>query len=88
MYTHEHYMLRALELAQRAEGYTYPNPLVGCVIVHQGRIIGEGYHRKAGENHEFVAWYLQIDVLEVVLPGSLYGYFFLHNDKIAAKSTA
>ena len=51
MYTHEHYMLRALELAQRAEGYTYPNPLVGCVIVHQGRIIGEGYHRKAGENH-------------------------------------
>lgn len=45
------YLNRCIELAKKAEGYTYPNPLVGSVIVHQGKIIGEGYHRKAGEPH-------------------------------------
>jgi diaminohydroxyphosphoribosylaminopyrimidine deaminase/5-amino-6-(5-phosphoribosylamino)uracil reductase len=45
------FMSRCLELASRAEGLTYPNPLVGCVIVHNGLIIGEGYHKKAGEDH-------------------------------------
>lgn len=44
-------MRRCLELAAKGLGYTYPNPLVGSVIVHEGRIIGEGYHRKAGEAH-------------------------------------
>lgn len=47
----EVYIKRAIELAEKALGRTYPNPLVGSVIVHNGRIIGEGYHRKAGENH-------------------------------------
>jgi diaminohydroxyphosphoribosylaminopyrimidine deaminase / 5-amino-6-(5-phosphoribosylamino)uracil reductase len=42
---------RCLELASRAEGNTYPNPLVGSVIVHEGLIIGEGFHRKAGGPH-------------------------------------
>ncbi len=42
---------RCLELASKSEGRTYPNPLVGSVIVHNGRIIGEGYHLKAGEPH-------------------------------------
>lgn len=45
------FMQRCLDLAVKAEGNTYPNPLVGSVIVHNGRIIGEGYHRKAGESH-------------------------------------
>jgi len=45
------YMRRCLELAARAEGLTYPNPMVGAVIVHKGKIIGEGYHLKAGEPH-------------------------------------
>ena len=45
------YMRRCLDLALKAEGRTYPNPLVGSVIVHEGRIIGEGYHLKAGEPH-------------------------------------
>ncbi|RZJ39913.1 MAG: bifunctional diaminohydroxyphosphoribosylaminopyrimidine deaminase/5-amino-6-(5-phosphoribosylamino)uracil reductase RibD [Chryseobacterium sp.] len=40
-----------MELAKKALGNTYPNPLVGSVIVHEGKIIGEGYHQKAGENH-------------------------------------
>ena len=47
----EKYMQRCLQLAQLAEGKTYPNPMVGSVIVHKGKIIGEGYHRKAGEPH-------------------------------------
>ncbi len=44
-------MQRCLELAANGLGTTYPNPLVGCVVVHKGRIIGEGWHRKAGEPH-------------------------------------
>lgn len=47
----EIYINRCIELANKALGKTYPNPLVGSVIVHNGEIIGEGYHQKAGENH-------------------------------------
>lgn len=45
------YMRRCLELAARAEGLTYPNPMVGAVIVHDGKIIGEGFHIKSGGPH-------------------------------------
>jgi diaminohydroxyphosphoribosylaminopyrimidine deaminase/5-amino-6-(5-phosphoribosylamino)uracil reductase len=45
------FMKRCLELASRAEGLTYPNPLVGSVIVHDGLIVGEGYHLRAGAPH-------------------------------------
>ncbi|MEQ8628986.1 bifunctional diaminohydroxyphosphoribosylaminopyrimidine deaminase/5-amino-6-(5-phosphoribosylamino)uracil reductase RibD [Ekhidna sp.] len=45
------YMQRALELAELGRGSVSPNPMVGCVIVHQGKIIGEGYHKKYGEAH-------------------------------------
>ena len=48
---HEFYMSKALELAKLGLGKTNPNPLVGCVIVKDGKIIGEGYHEKAGGNH-------------------------------------
>jgi diaminohydroxyphosphoribosylaminopyrimidine deaminase/5-amino-6-(5-phosphoribosylamino)uracil reductase len=44
-------MKRCLELAQKALGNTYPNPMVGSVIVYNNEIIGEGYHQKAGEPH-------------------------------------
>jgi diaminohydroxyphosphoribosylaminopyrimidine deaminase/5-amino-6-(5-phosphoribosylamino)uracil reductase len=44
-------MRRCLELASKAEGLTYPNPMVGAVIVNKGKIIGEGYHLKAGGPH-------------------------------------
>ncbi len=44
-------MLRCLDLAKKGAGNVSPNPLVGCVIVHQGEIIGEGYHKKYGEAH-------------------------------------
>ena len=45
------YMSRCLYLASKGLGMTYPNPLVGCVIVYKNRIIGEGWHQRAGENH-------------------------------------
>lgn len=45
------YMQRAIELAKQAEGFTNPNPMVGAVIVKDGRIIGEGYHERFGELH-------------------------------------
>lgn len=44
-------MRRALELAKLGMGSVSPNPLVGCVIVHQDRIIGESWHKKFGEAH-------------------------------------
>lgn len=45
------FMRRCLELASCAGGMTYPNPLVGSVVVHDGKIIGEGYHQRAGMPH-------------------------------------
>jgi diaminohydroxyphosphoribosylaminopyrimidine deaminase/5-amino-6-(5-phosphoribosylamino)uracil reductase len=44
-------MKRALALARRGQGYTSPNPAVGAVVVKAGRIVGEGYHRRAGAPH-------------------------------------
>lgn len=45
------YLERALELAERGSANTAPNPPVGAVIVHEGDIVGEGYHHAAGSNH-------------------------------------
>ncbi|MFA7059985.1 MAG: bifunctional diaminohydroxyphosphoribosylaminopyrimidine deaminase/5-amino-6-(5-phosphoribosylamino)uracil reductase RibD [Pedobacter sp.] len=45
------YMKRALTLARKGIGRTAPNPVVGCVIVKDGRIVGEGWHKKAGGHH-------------------------------------
>ena len=47
----EKYMRRAIALAEKGIGWTSPNPLVGAVIVKDGRIIGEGYHERYGELH-------------------------------------
>lgn len=47
----ELYMKRCLELAEMGNGQVSPNPLVGCVIVSGGQIIGEGYHKKYGQAH-------------------------------------
>jgi diaminohydroxyphosphoribosylaminopyrimidine deaminase / 5-amino-6-(5-phosphoribosylamino)uracil reductase len=45
------FMSRALSLAARAQNATDPNPRVGCVLVRDGAIVGEGWHRRAGEAH-------------------------------------
>jgi diaminohydroxyphosphoribosylaminopyrimidine deaminase/5-amino-6-(5-phosphoribosylamino)uracil reductase len=49
--THEIYIKRCIELAKNGLGTTYPNPLVGSVIVYNNKIIGEGWHKKSGEPH-------------------------------------
>ena len=51
MNNHEDYIARCIELAKNGFGTTYPNPMVGSVIVYNGKIIGEGWHQKAGEPH-------------------------------------
>ena len=45
------YMHRCIELAGRAAGHVAPNPMVGAVLVHEGRVIGEGWHERFGEAH-------------------------------------
>jgi diaminohydroxyphosphoribosylaminopyrimidine deaminase/5-amino-6-(5-phosphoribosylamino)uracil reductase len=45
------YMKLALELAAKAKGKTYPNPMVGAVIVKGGKVVGKGYHQRAGKDH-------------------------------------
>ena len=51
MKIHEKYIKRCIELAKNGLGTSYPNPLVGSVIVYNNEIIGEGWHQKAGEPH-------------------------------------
>ena len=46
-----HFMARALTLAARGLGRTHPNPAVGAVVVRNGRVVGEGFHHRAGEPH-------------------------------------
>ncbi len=65
----EKYMRRALDLAARAKGRTSPNPMVGCVIVRDNEIIGEGYHHRAGEPHAEV---LAIEAAGGASPGDTF----------------
>ena len=51
MTTDERYMRRCLQLAQNGQQNAKPNPMVGAVIVADGRIIGEGYHVRCGQGH-------------------------------------
>lgn len=51
MHVEEKFMARCLELARHGVGHTAPNPMVGAVVVHNGVIVGEGYHRCCGEAH-------------------------------------
>ena len=48
---YEKYMRRCFELALKGEGNVFPNPLVGAVIVKDGNVISEGYHKKFGKDH-------------------------------------
>lgn len=63
--TDKKFMRRCVQLACKGTGLTYPNPMVGAVIVHKGRIIGEGYHVRAGEPHA------EINALQRVKQGQL-----------------
>ncbi len=66
------FMLRCLDLASKAEGMTYPNPMVGSVIVHDDKIIGEGYHLKAGGPHAEVIAIESVKNRELLASSTLY----------------
>jgi diaminohydroxyphosphoribosylaminopyrimidine deaminase/5-amino-6-(5-phosphoribosylamino)uracil reductase len=66
------FMQRCLELASKAEGMTYPNPMVGSVIVHEGEIIGEGYHIKAGGPHAEVMAIGSVKNRELLASSTIY----------------
>lgn len=72
MTTDERYMQRCLSLARKAIGYTYPNPLVGSVIIHEGKIIGEGWHAKAGEPHAEVNAIASVKDKDLLKESTLY----------------
>jgi len=65
-------MRRAIELAHKGAGYVAPNPMVGCVIVHQGRIIGEGYHEKFGGPHAEVNAIASVEDPSLLSEATLY----------------
>lgn len=65
-------MSRCIELAKKGLGTTYPNPLVGCVIVHNGHIIGEGWHYKAGEPHAEVNALASVEDTSLLPEATLY----------------
>lgn len=53
------YLRRAIDLAERGRGRTSPNPMVGCVLVRDGQVVGEGWHQRAGEAHAEAAALVQ-----------------------------
>ena len=63
---------RCIELAKKAEGKTYPNPLVGSIIVHNGKIIGEGYHEKSGENHAEINAINSVENIHLLKDSTIY----------------
>ena len=69
---HEIYMQRCIDLAQKASGKTYPNPLVGCVIVHNDEIIGEGFHEKAGQPHAEINAINSVENAEILKESTIY----------------
>jgi len=72
MEINEEYMRRALYLASLGEGHVSPNPMVGCVIVRNGKIIGEGWHRKFGSAHAEVNAVESVKEKEMLRESTLY----------------
>lgn len=70
--TDKTFIKRCIELAKKAEGKTYPNPLVGSIIVHNGKIIGEGYHEKAGENHAEINAINSVENIHLLKDSTIY----------------
>ena len=72
MKVQEKYIKRCIELAKNGLGTTYPNPLVGCVIVFENVIIGEGWHKKSGEAHAEVIAIESVRNKELLSASTLY----------------
>ncbi len=66
------FMQQCLTLALKGSGYVAPNPMVGCVIVHENKIIGEGYHQKFGEAHAEVNAINSVQNKELLRSSALY----------------
>ena len=69
---HDYYMRRCLQLAQNGFGYVAPNPLVGCVIVCNESVIGEGFHREFGKPHAEVNAINSVKDHSLLLKSTLY----------------
>jgi diaminohydroxyphosphoribosylaminopyrimidine deaminase/5-amino-6-(5-phosphoribosylamino)uracil reductase len=67
-----YYMQRCIELARRGAGSAAPNPMVGCVIVHEGNIISEGWHRAPGKAHAERDAILKLQNKELLKSSKLY----------------
>lgn len=61
-----------MELAKLGQGYVSPNPLVGCVIVHDNKIIGEGWHQEYGKAHAEVNAINQVADQSLLKESTLY----------------
>jgi len=72
MSIHEKFMQRCLHLALAGEGNVAPNPMVGCVIVHENKIIGEGFHREFGGPHAEVFAVNAVRNKELLTASTLY----------------
>lgn len=72
MKNHVLYMHRALQLGKLGAGKVAPNPMVGCVIVHNDRIIGEGYHQKYGDLHAEVNAINSVENKEILSESTVY----------------
>ncbi|PIB36333.1 riboflavin biosynthesis protein RibD [Reichenbachiella sp. 5M10] len=68
----QYFMQRAFELAEKGRGSVSPNPMVGCVIVYEGRIIGEGWHQKYGEEHAEVNAVNSVDKKSLLSQSTVY----------------
>ena len=65
-------MQRCLKLAQKGMGLVSPNPMVGCVIVYEGKIIGEGFHQEYGKAHAEVKAIASIEDKSLLSKSTLY----------------
>ncbi|MDP2088959.1 MAG: bifunctional diaminohydroxyphosphoribosylaminopyrimidine deaminase/5-amino-6-(5-phosphoribosylamino)uracil reductase RibD [Flavobacteriaceae bacterium] len=72
MKIHEKYINRCIELAKNGFGTTYPNPMVGAVIVYEGQIIGESWHQKAGNPHAEVYAIKSVKNKELLKKSTIY----------------
>lgn len=72
MTNHRQYMERCLSLAEAGAGLVAPNPMVGCVIVHAGKIIGEGFHREFGGPHAEVNALANVNNPDLLPESTLY----------------
>lgn len=70
--SHHHFMQRCIQLALKGQGAVSPNPMVGSVVVHDNKIIGEGWHQKVGEAHAEVNAIDSVQNKDLLKQASLY----------------